>query len=136
MTGPSCMQNHLGADHCRKYMGESSNHPTPILHGSQRAPAYRRLEASNKFSNNAGIQTKLSRALLQAQVAKTGQASNITKIMQKKFRDQFHSPFEGRNQTKIRNKALRRVSPQHIQLPKVSQGARQTATERFNFNNA
>ena len=122
---------YLGADHCRRCMGESSNHPTPKRHGCQRARAYRRLVVSNKVSNNAWIQTKLHRVLLRAQVARIGQASNKIGIKRKKFRDQSHSPIEWMIQTKTKSKVLRRVSPQHIQAPTESQVCHQTSTTRW-----
>ena len=109
-------------------MGENSNHPIPKRHGCLRARAYRRLEASNRVSNNAGIQIKQHRVLLWARVARIGRASNKTGIMRKKFRDQSHSPFEWMIQRKTKSRVLRRVSPQHIQAPTESQVCHQTST--------
>ena len=130
-TGLLCGKFHLEADHCRRCMGESSNHLAPKRRGYQLARAYRRPEVSNKVSNSAGTQTELHRVLLQAQVAGIGQASNITEIKRKRFRDQFHSPFEWMTQMKPRDKVLRRGSPQQIQVPTASRACRQTSTTRL-----
>ena len=110
------------------------SHQVPIRRGSQPVPVGRHLEASNITSCIAGIRPRRDRARRREWVARIEPTLNITETTQKRFRGQFHSPFDQMIQRPREDKALCTELFLETQVQGVSRGCHQHAAQSVYLN--